>query len=237
MHHQLDCGYSHRIDEQEEKFLHISFVLEHGCTERKWRLKWAQDEEWSLFWPELHELFPWEKHNGYRQSWCQVSVVVNRQQCSWDVSICERLCAKTDLLAGRGLVNTFSSWTRFSPLKSEKTKPFWVFVSWNCFPFTVFPINRVSAPFMPRRSAMSSRTNDPALRVSSMAYVGSSLSLDPDLSRTGAMGTAETGSCAWAALQLACLNSVSVGVLRLSLELSLWNLVGWWREHVLDVLL
>ena len=135
------------------------------------------------------------------------------------------------------LVNTFSSWTPFSPLKSEKTKPFWIFVYWNCLPFTVFSINRVSAPFMPGLSAMSSRTNDPVLHVSSMAYVGSSLSLDPDLNLTRTMGVTEAGSSAWAALRLACLNFVSVGVLRLSLELSSWNLVGWWREHVLDVLL
>ena len=32
MRHHLDCGYSHRIDKQVEKFLHISFVLQHGCT-------------------------------------------------------------------------------------------------------------------------------------------------------------------------------------------------------------
>ena len=134
------------------------------------------------------------------------------------------------------LVNTFGSWTRFLPLRSEKTDPFWIFVSCNCLPFMVFPINRVSAPFIPRLSAMSSRTNDPVLHMSSMAYLGSSLSLDPDINLTGAMGTTEAGSCAWAALQLAYLNSESVGVLRMSLELSSWNLVGWWREHVLDVL-
>lgn len=118
------------------------------------------------------------------------------------------------------LVNTFGSWTRFLPLKSEKTKPFWIFVSWNCLPFMVFSVNRVSAPFIPRLSTMSSRTNDPVLHVFSMAYLGSSHSLDPDLNLTGAMGATEAGFCAWAALQLASLNSESVRVLRLSLELS-----------------
>ena len=43
---------------------------------------------------------------------------------------------------------------------------------------------------------MSSRTNDPVLHMSSMAYLGSSPSLDPDLNLTGAMGTTEAGSCA-----------------------------------------
>ena len=75
------------------------------------------------------------------QSWRQVSEVINRQQCSWDVSICERICAKIHKYS---LVNTFSSWTRFSPLKSEKTTPFCIFVSWNFLLFTVFPINRVN---------------------------------------------------------------------------------------------
>ena len=147
------------------------------------------------------------------------------------------LCENRSRRERSSLVNTFSSWTQFSPLKSEKTKPFWIFAYWNCLPFTVFPINRVSAPFMPSLSAISSRTNDPVLHVSSMAYVGSSLSLDPDLNLTRTMGATEAGSSAWAALQLACLKFVNVGVLRFSLELSSWNLVGWWREHVLDVLL
>ena len=69
-------------------------------------------------------------------------------------------------------------------------------MSWNCLPLTVFPTNRVSAPFMPRLSAMFSRTDDPVLDVSSMAYVGSSLCLDPDLNLTGAMGATEAGSSA-----------------------------------------
>ena len=51
----------------------------------------------------------------------------------------------------------------------------------------VFSVNRVSAPFIPRLSAMSSRTNDPVLHVFSMAYLGSTHSLDPDLNLTGAM--------------------------------------------------
>ena len=43
---------------------------------------------------------------------------------------------------------------------------------------------------------MSSRTNDPVLHLLSMAYLGSSHSLYPDLNLTEAMGTTEADSCA-----------------------------------------
>ena len=32
MHHQLDCGCSLHVDKQVEKFLHILYVLQQGCT-------------------------------------------------------------------------------------------------------------------------------------------------------------------------------------------------------------
>ena len=43
---------------------------------------------------------------------------------------------------------------------------------------------------------MSSRTNDLVLHLLSMAYLGPSHSLDPDLNLTGAMRTTEAESCA-----------------------------------------